>query len=165
MVGSSNRLVFFSFLYCIFFLFIVCPGPSASAIAPKSVAEVERLENLGSGVSVDGVAAAFRGRKLYVEIRHGRGIGRARLRLKHLPCTTGSSVSPSSSSASSSSFVQVQIRFLDFAMLEGFTVGSGGGEIYCLPSSRPKKRKFLLKVPLSSDSATIDLAWVDAYRH
>jgi hypothetical protein len=165
MVGSSNRLVFFSFLYCIF-LFIVCPGPSASAIAPMSVAEVERLENLGSGVSVDGVAAAFRGRKLYVEIRHGRGIGRARLRLKHLPGTTGSSVSPSSSSsASSSSFVQVEIRFLDFAMLEGFTVSSGDGEIYCRPSSRAKKRKFLLKVPLSSNLATIDLAWVDAYRH
>ncbi len=157
-----------------FSFLIVCSVAPASAISPTppepAVVEIERLEKLDKRVKVDGFTAAFRGRKLCVAIRHVRGIGRARLRLKHLPPllpTTRSSVSSTSfsSSSSSSSCVQVEVRFLNFTMLEGFTVGSGGGEIYSLPAARAKQRKFLVKVPLSSNSATIDLAWVDAYRN
>lgn len=180
MVGSSNRLAVFCFFSCLFSIFIVSSVPPASAtpptfsklpILPGPAVEVERLEKLDKRIGVDGFSAAFRGRKLCVVIRHVRGIGRAKLTLKHLFPTGGSSVptkeatTSSSSSSSSSQSLQVEVRFLNFAMLEGFTVGSGSSEIFSLPTSRAKTRKFLLKVPLSSTSTIIDLAWVDAYRN
>jgi hypothetical protein len=187
MVGSSNRLAFFCFFSCLFSIFIVSSVPPASAtpptfstlpILPAPAVEVERLEKLDKRIGVDGFSAAFRGRKLCVVIRHVRGIGRAKLTLKHLFPKGGSSVpateattssssssSTSTSSSSTSQSLQVEVRFLNFAMLEGFTVGSGSSEIFSLPTSRAKTRKFLLKVPLSSNSAIIDLAWVDAYRN
>ena len=185
MVGSSNRLAFFCFFSCLFSIFIVSSVPPASAtpptfstlpILPAPAVEVERLEKLDKRIGVDGFSAAFRGRKLCVVIRHVRGIGRAKLTLKHLFPTGGSSVSAteattstststSTSSSSTSQSLAVEVRFLNFAMLEGFTVGSGSSEIFSLPTSRAKTRKFLLKVPLSSNSASIDLAWVDAYRN
>jgi hypothetical protein len=185
MVGSSNRLAFFCFFSCLFSIFIVSSVPPASAtpptfstlpILPAPAVEVERLEKLDKRIGVDGFSAAFRGRKLCVVIRHVRGIGRAKLTLKHLFPTGGSSVSAteattstststSTSSSSTSQSLAVEVRFLNFAMLEGFTVGSGSSEIFSLPTSRAKTRKFLLKVPLSSNSAIIDLAWVDAYRN
>ena len=186
MVGSSNRLAFVCFFSCLFSVFIVSSVPPASAtpptfstlpILPAPAVEVERLEKLDKRIGVDGFSAAFRGRKLCVVIRHVRGIGRAKLTLKHLFPTGGSSVpatevttssssfSSSTSSSSTSQSLAVEVRFLNFAMLEGFTVGSGSSEIFSLPTSRAKKRKFLLRVPLRSNSAIIDMAWVDAYRN
>lgn len=180
MVGSSNRLAFFPFFSCLFSIFIVSSVPPASAtpptfstlpILPAPAVEVERLEKLDKRIGVDGFRAAFRGRKLCVAIRHVRGIGRAKLTLKHLFPIGGSSVSAteattsSSSSTSTSQSLAVEVRFLNFAMLEGFTVGSGSSEVFSLPTSRAKTRKFLLQVPLSSNSAIIDMAWVDAYRN
>ena len=176
MIGSSNHFALFCFFFCLFSFIVVSSVPPASArpptfytaptfstlpIMPAPAVEVERLEKLDKRADVDGFTAAFRGRKLCVAIRHVRGIGRAKLVLKHLPPTlTGSSVSSASSSC-----VPVEVRFLNFAMLEGFTVGSGGSEIYSLPTSLAKQRKFLLRVPVSSGAAIIDIAWVDAYRH
>lgn len=130
------------------------PSPARAATAPS--VSVETLGASGQSANSDEVKAVFHGQVLSVEILHHKGIGRIRLSLKDLKLKGRGQATVGS--------IPMKVRFRNFAMLEGFTVGSGAGEIYSLPNSRAKRRKFLLRVPLSSPSATIDLAWVDAYR-
>ncbi len=133
--------------------FVLSPAWAAS---PPSVS-VETLGASGQSANRDEVKAVLHGQVLSVEILHHKGIGRIRLSLKDLKLKGRGQATVGS--------IPMKVRFLNFAMLEGFTVGSGSSEIFSLPTSRAKTRKFLLKVPLSSNSAIIDLAWVDAYRN
>ncbi len=130
--------------------------PPAWAATPPSVS-VEALGASGQSANSDEVKAAFRGQVLSVEILHHKGIGRIRLSLKGLKLKGRGQAAVGS--------LPMKVSFHNFARLEGFTVGSGAGEIYSLPGSRAKKLKFFLRIPLSSPAAIIDMAWVDAYRH
>ncbi len=146
MIALIIRILFISF-------FFLSP---AWAATPPSVS-VETLGASGQSANSDEVKAVFHGQVLAVEILHHKGIGRIRLSLKDLKLKgRGQAIVGS---------LPIKVRFHNFAMLEGFTVGSGAGEIYSLPNSRAKKRKFLLRIPVNSPTASIDLAWVDAYRH
>jgi hypothetical protein len=142
-----------------FFLFFFWP---VSAAQPSPTVEVESLLPAEKSPVPDKLIASFRKGKLCIAIHHRKGIGRTRVVLREHSQRLGNFVSGSSSSRDTS--VPVEVRFINFAMLEGFTAGSGDREIYTLSASRAKERKFLLRVPMSSGSATIDLAWVDAYR-
>ncbi|MFA6208170.1 MAG: hypothetical protein WCT03_07030 [Candidatus Obscuribacterales bacterium] len=126
---------------------------SASASASGSFARpTVKVENLTSiARENDEVSAAYRGSRLLVIIRHRRGIGHAKLILDNLRRKS----------------IRLDVRFLDFAMLEGFTIGSGSKQIFELSDSRSERRKFTLPIVLSSSSeksASVDLSWVDAYR-
>jgi hypothetical protein len=149
---TSNMISLFLRILLISFFVM----PPAWAETPPSVS-VETLGASGQSANSDEVKAVFHGQVLSVEILHHKGIGRIRLSLKDLKLKGRGQATVGS--------IPMKVSFHNFAMLEGFTVGSGAGEIYSLTNSRAKKRKFLLRIPLSSPAATIDLAWVDAYRH
>lgn len=146
MISLILRILLISFFFLL----------PAGAANPPSVS-VETLGASGQSTDNDEVKAVFHGYVLYVEILHHKGIGRIRLSLEDLKLKARGQATVGS--------LPMKVSFRNFAMLEGFTVGSGAGEIYSLPNSRAKTRKFLLRIPLSSPAATIDMAWVDAYRH
>lgn len=146
MIGLIIRILFITFFF----------QSPAWAANPPSVS-FETLGASGQRANSDEVRAVFHGQVLSVEIFHHKGIGRIRLSLKDLKLKGRGQTTVGS--------IPMKVHFHNFAMLEGFTVGSGAGEIFSLPNSRAKRRKFLLRIPLSSPAATVDMAWVDAYRH
>lgn len=122
---------------------------SASGSFARPTVKVENLSSIARGS--DEVSAAWRGSRLLVIIRHRRGIGHTKLILDNLRAKN----------------VRLDVRFIDFAMLEGFTIGSGSKQVFKLSDSRSKRRKFNLPIalaPSSEKSAIIELSWVDAYR-
>ncbi|CAN5242850.1 hypothetical protein BH11CYA1_BH11CYA1_05140 [soil metagenome] len=123
--------------------------PALSAVPSVEIEKMKQPERREQRVEGDRVSATLHGHHLLVKIEHQRGIGRARLLFHGL----------------NGKEIDLQVRFCRFSMLEGFTTFSGAKEIYCLTNSRSKKRKFSLQVPASREQETIELSWVDAYRH
>lgn len=122
---------------------------TASGSSVRPTVKVENVNSIARGN--DEVSATYSGSRLRVVIRHRRGIGHSRLILNNQREKT----------------IRLEVRFLDFAMLEGFTIRSGSKQIFKLSDSRAKGRKFALPVALpslSEKSTSIDLSWVDAYR-